>query len=188
MEIIKGIFVAIFCSCLALALHLAINLFRKGRQVGEPAIIELMRQTKLALAIWVGAFVLFIYLFFIPPVSIVVLTQKISRWGQLPGYAYGIILYAALCFIYLTIYYVLDRSVSATLLEIIENSPEGKLSGKQIKEIYGVEKKYQSELNGMLEGSFTVEEAGFYSNSLKGRLYARIAWMIKIILKLGPGG
>jgi hypothetical protein len=188
MEIIKGILIAVFCSCISLALQIAVNLFRKGRQVNEPVIFELMRQTKLSLVIWVAAFALFIYLFFAPAGLMTDLAGRISRWGELPGYAYGIILYAALCFVYLTIYYVFDRSVSATLLEIIENSPEAKLSGKQIKEIYGVEKKYQSELKGMLEGGFIIEEAGFYSNSLKGRLYARIAGMIKIIFKLGPGG
>ena len=89
---------------------------------------------------------------------------------------------------YLSVYYLIDRSVSSTLLEIIENSPEGKLSAKQIKQIYGIENKYHSELKGMREGGFITEKSGCYRNSLKGRLYARLAWLIKIIFKLGPGG
>jgi hypothetical protein len=188
MEIIKGILIAAFCSCLALLLQVAMSLFRRGGRTGKPAIFELIRQVNLSSVIWVIVSILFVYLFFVPPGSIIVLSDRISRSGELPGYIYGIILYIILCFVYLSVYYLIDRSVSSTLLEIIENSPEGKLSAKQIKQIYGIENKYHSELKGMQEGGFITEESGFYRDSLKGRLYARLARLIKIIFKLGPGG
>lgn len=188
MEIIKGILVALFCSSMALALHFSITLFRKGRRVDEAVIFELLRQVKLSLAAWVLTFIFYVILFFYSPKWIIDLAGGIMRAGELPGYVYGIILYAILCFVYLSVYYIVDRSMSSTLLEIIENSPEGKLSAKQIKQIYGIENKYNSELKGMLEGGFITEESGSYGSSLKGRLYARLARGIKIIFKLGPGG
>ncbi len=188
MEIIKGILVALFCSSMALALHFSLTLFRKGRRIDEPVIFELLRQVKLSLADWTLTFILYVILFFKAPKWVIDLADGISRLGGMPGYVYGIILYAILCFVYLSVYYLIDRSVSSTLLEIIENSPEGKLSAKQIKQIYGIENKYHSELKGMREGGFITEKSGCYRNSLKGRLYARLAWLIKIIFKLGPGG
>jgi hypothetical protein len=188
MEIIKCIVIAVFCSLLALSLHLAISVFRKGRRSGEPVIFELARQFKLTLAIWFFASVLYAYLFFRPPQLIADLASGISRREPLAGYVYGIILYLFLCFVYLTVYYLFDRSVSSTLLEIIENSPEGKLDARQIKEIYGIEDKYRRELKGMLEGGFIVQGPGYYGNSLKGKIYARFAMALKAILKLGLGG
>jgi len=188
MEIIRSIVIAVFCSCIALALHLVVSLFRKGRQVTEPVIFELKRQVKLTLGIWALIFILYAYLFFVPPDWAIGLTGKLEQVEGVTGYVYGIVLYLALCFLYLSFYYFADRSVSATLLEIIEKSSEGKLTAQQIKGIYGVENKYFSELKSMLDGGFITEEAGYYKNSLKGRLYARIARAIKIIFKLGPGG
>ena len=89
---------------------------------------------------------------------------------------------------YLTFYYFVDRSVSATLLEIIEKSPPEGLTSGDVKRIYDTERKYQRELNGMLEGRFIIKEGNYYRNSLKGRIYARIARLTKSLLKLGPGG
>lgn len=186
--IIRSIIIAVFCSLLALVLHLGINFFRKGRHPGEAVIFELARQAKISLLSWLIVFILFIFLFFKPPALITGLGEKILGSGLPMGYAYGIILYVFLCFLYLSAYYLIDRSVSATLLEIIEQFPEGEVDGQKIKEIYGIHDKYLSELKGMCEGGFIIEEAGFYHNSFKGRLYAKLASAVKSILKLGPGG
>jgi len=188
MEIIKGILISGVCSSVGFSLHIFIHLFRKGRRCGEPAIFELARQFKLTLVIWLSTFILFAYLFFRPPELITHLASAIHRIVLSAGYVYGLMLYLFFCFIYLTLYYLIDRSVSSTLLEIIENSPEGELTARQIKEIYGIEDKYRKELKGMLEGGFILAEAGDYANSLKGKIYARFAIALKAILKLGPGG
>ncbi|MFA5157418.1 MAG: hypothetical protein WC532_08585 [Candidatus Omnitrophota bacterium] len=188
MEIIKSIIIAVICSFTALLLHLFLNIFRKGRQASEPVILELGRQAKISLAAWIFTFILFIVLFFFPPAFINALAGVINSFENPAAYIYGVFLYLILCFSYLIVYYFIDRSISATLLEMIENSPEGKLSIQQIKEAYSVSGKYRMELKGMAEGGFIVEESGYFRNSLKGRLYARLALITKAVLKLGPGG
>jgi hypothetical protein len=188
MKIIEGILIAIACSLFAFILHVAAGLLRKGRRADEPVIFELSRQVRAALYAWCAAFVLLAIFFFHPPVLIISLAAWLNRLSGLTGYIYGAMVYVFLCFTYLTVYYLVDRSVSSTLLEIIENSPEGRLSAGQVKEIYNVENKYRSELRCMRDGGFIVEESGYYRNTLKGRIYSRLARLVKIILKLGPGG
>jgi len=188
MEITRGVVLSLVCSFAALTLHLALNLFRKGRQAHDPVFLELLRQARLSLAAWSIMFILYVYLFFSPPGSIGKLLSVAGGGGLSAAYIYGAVLYTALCFIYLTAYYFFDRSVSATLLEIIEDSPQGALSCPQVKEAYGVKSKYHSELSGMRSGGFIVEKCGKYRNTVKGRLHGRIALITKAVLKLGPGG
>lgn len=40
----------------------------------------------------------------------------------------------------------------------------------------------------MVEGGFIKLDAGVYRNTLKGRLYAKVASITKTYLKLGAGG
>lgn len=185
---LKGIALATLCSCLSLILHLGISFFRKGRLEGEPSIFGLIRQTKLILFIWAFTFVIYGLLFFKPIDKISLLVNGLTGRFDAIGFIYGLCFYLMLAFVYLTFYYFVDRSVSATILEIIDKAPEGKLCYSEIKEVYGVEGKYLSELNGMLQGGFIVEEAGYYRNSFKGRCYAHLAKTVKSFLKLGQGG
>ncbi len=185
---LKGILLAICCSFVSLLIHLLISFFRKTRSETEPLICELMRQTRLLAAIWISTFLLYAALFFLPLEKINILINRLSGIMNVVGFAYGIIVYLFLSFVYLTIYYLTDRSVSATILEIIDSAAQKKLTADEIKNIYDVEKKYQTELKGMLEGRFIIEESDYYRNSLKGRMYASVVRTMKRILRLGPGG
>jgi hypothetical protein len=117
-----------------------------------------------------------------------IIIDKLSAMLGVFAFIYGIVFYLILSFIYLALYYLVDRSVSATILEIIDNSPERKLTCDEIKKIYSVENKYQTELKGMLEGGFIIKELDYYKNSLKGSIYARIVRRMKAFFKLGAGG
>jgi len=186
--IIKGIVLALLCSAASLCMHLAISYFRKGRQGGEPVIFELGRQTKLLAAIWGATFIVYALFYFLPLSGIDALAGQLASLIPGTGFIYGMVLYLFLCFLYLTFYYFLNRSVSATILEFIDESARGQLSLEEIKAVYSAEKKYHAELKGMLEGGFIVEKSGCYRTTLKGRLFGWIAKLTKAYLKLGPGG
>ncbi len=186
--ILKGIFIALICSFLALLTNLAISLFRKGRIKDEPPLLELKRQGKLLFLIWLFFLILYSVLYsFFPNYLETFLNSLVNIVGhneEIIGFFYGISFYFMLSFIYLCFYYLIDRSITPTLLEIIERSLNQKLSLDEVKTIYNVERKYQMELKGMLEGRFIIKEADSYRNSFKGSLYARLSRLIKRVLKL----
>lgn len=184
----KGILLAVFCSFICLLLHIIVSFFRLGRRKDEPLIFELNRQTKLLLFIWLVTFSIYVLLFFFPIQAMNIVINVSEKVITGISFIYGIIFYTILSFMYLTVYYFVDRSVSATLLEIIENSAGKKLTQNEIKNIYSLENKYQTELTGMLEGRFIIKDGDCYRNSFKGSLYAKIARLMKGILKLGLGG
>lgn len=185
---LKGILLAIFCSILSLIIHLIITFFRKGRRVDEPVICELKRQSKLIFFIWLFTFLIYTLMFFQTPDKIRIVIEKINLTTKVAGFIYGLVFYSSLSLVYLCVYYFIDRSVSATILEIIHNSLKKKLTINEIKMAYPAERKYQMELKGMLEGRFIIEDHNYYRNSFKGSLYAKIAKLTKRLLKLGPGG
>lgn len=185
---LKGILLAITCSFTSAVMHLLVTIFGKGRREKEPLIYELMRHTRSSLVIWIVGFLFYAALFFLPLHKINILISRLDAMRDVLGFTYGVALYLFLSFVYLTFYYMADRSVSATILEIIDNADQRKLKTEDIKQIYDVEKKYQSELKGMLEGGFIIKESGYYKNSLKGHAYAFLVKTVKAILKLGPGG
>ena len=187
-SILKGISLAILCSFFSFIIHLFISRMRKGRISDEPSIIELKRQTNLLSAVWSITFIVYSLMFFSSSARIDGIIEKVSIHIEPVSFIYGIILYTFLSFLYLSFYYLFDRSISATLLELIYNSPDKKLTASQIKEIYNVKRKYQTELDGMAQGRFIIREGGFYRNSLKGSIYAKIAKFIKSFYKFGPGG
>lgn len=145
-------------------------------------------KVKLKSLVGIGSICLicYIYLFFLslPSLDEFIRIHLIkSLWVT---FILGAIFYTALVIFYITIYYFIDRSVSATLLEIIASSHG--LTEKEVKEIYGIGRKYIRELKGMQEGGFIVKKGEFYSNSLKGKFYVRLAKGFKNLLRLGPGG
>ncbi|OGX15644.1 MAG: hypothetical protein A2166_02620 [Omnitrophica WOR_2 bacterium RBG_13_41_10] len=186
--VLIGIILAIIFSFVGLIAHLIISFFRKGRAPDEPVIFELSRQMKLLMWIWGILLLPFMFLFFFPPSAIIVLANRLNSVIAKIDFSYGIIIYLFLAFIYLTLYYLVNRSVSATILELIETSQNKRLSVSEIKQRYDIENKYQSELKGMLEGGFITQESQYYSNTLKGKIFAAIASFMKQQLKLGAGG
>ncbi|MCX5694708.1 MAG: hypothetical protein NT014_06295 [Candidatus Omnitrophica bacterium] len=186
--ILKSIIIAGTCSLFAFVVHLMLNLLRPGRNKDESMILELQRQRKLLVTIWSLTALLYAWLFFMPVNSkdILVTNFVISDW--IIDFFYGIVLYLLLSLIYLTFYYFINRSISATLLEIINLSLNKKLTLDEIKKIYNIEKKYESEIKGMQQGGFITLAKGYYKNTLKGVLYGKLASFIKNMLKLGQGG
>lgn len=93
-----------------------------------------------------------------------------------------------LFFIYLTFYYVVDRSVSTRIMMEIENASEKRLSFEDIKKVYDVDTKYINELTGMEQGGFIKKDGEYYSNTSKGRVVAIVTAWYKKAFRLGEGG
>lgn len=186
--VLKAVLLAALTSAISIGIHITISVCRKGRRGGEHLIFELIRQTKLLLFIWLILFLFYSTFFFLPLKSTKQIFEYFSHFEKNLDFFYGIFFYFALCFIYLSFYYFVDRSISSTLLEIIYASPKKKLTIEEVKRFYDVEAKYETELKGMIEGRFIIKEGIYYRNSFKGRLYARIAYFIKNFFKLGSGG
>ena len=186
--ILKSVIIAGICSLFAFVVHLMLNLLRPGRKKDELMILELQQQRKLLVTIWSLTALLYAWLFFMPVSSKGILLTNFGISDWILDFFYGTVLYFLLSFIYLTFYYFINRSISATLLEIIEASLNKKLSLEEIKKIYNIEKKYESEIKGMQQGGFVTLEKGYYKNTFKGVLYGKLASFIKNMLKLGQGG
>ena len=186
--IIKGIILAILCSAVSFCIHLIVAYLREGRKKGEPVIFELGRQTRLLAIIWSAAFIIYTLLYVLPFPENGGISRKLAGLLPLASFIYGLLLYLFLCFLYLTFYYFVNRSISATILEDIDASRQAQMSLEEIKKVYSPEKKYQAELKGMLQGGFIREESGYYYVTLKGCIFAWIARFTKAYLKLGPGG
>jgi len=103
-------------------------------------------------------------------------------------YLYGALILLTLFFVYLTFYYVVDRSVSTRLMIEIDDSPAKKLSFREILVAYDVNTKYENEVKGMVEGGFVKKDGEYYSNTQKGRMVAVITRAYKRIFRLGKGG
>lgn len=186
--LLKSMILAFFCSFVSIILHLVISFFRKGRLENEPEIFELSRQWKLLFSLWMIFFLVYASLFFWQAPAINSLITRVNAIIPALDFIYGIFLYLMLSFMYLSFYYFINRSVSATILELIENSADKKLTEEQIKNLYNIENKYRSEIKGMLDGRFIIQESGYYRNALKGKIFAHLANFMKSYLKLGPGG
>ncbi len=186
--ILKSIIMAGTCSLIAFLTHLMLSLMRQGRHKDEPMILELRHQKRLLITIWLLTTPLYVWLFFQPALSGGTLLSKSGIPIQALAFCYGIIFYFFLSFIYLTLYYFVDRSISATILEIIYSSPDKKLTLDGIKKIYNIEKKYEREIKGMMQGKFIIQEEDYFKGTFKGILYGRLANSIKYLLKLGRGG
>ncbi len=183
----NAVLLALVCGFAACVFHLMVGYFGRRRMDNEPVIFELRWQVKLILIIYSFTFLIYaVFFFYMLP------ENSIYRNGLSVHYVvwlvYGAVLYFLLAFIYLTFYYLVDRSISATILEFIDSSEQKKLDIDEILGLYDINKKYDNELKSMVEGRFIAQDSGYYKNTLKGSMYAIIARAIKSILKLGPGG
>ncbi len=104
------------------------------------------------------------------------------------NYINGIVFFAILFFLYLAVYYVVDRSVSSRLMIEIERSPGKRLTFEKIREVYDPDKKYANELKGMIQGGFVRKQDDYYENTVKGAIFASCAKYYKRVFKLGKGG
>lgn len=186
---LKGVFLAFFCSFLLFLIHFIILSLRKKERRYISPVHQLLDITQLLIKIYVGLFVIYTLLFFLIPEDFF-LNLIVNYLGSLKifSFFYGVFLYICLFFFYLIFYFIVDRSVSATIMIEIESSPDKRLTSEQIEKIYNIDKKYLAELEGMLQGKFITEIRGYFSNTIKGRLYAHLAKFLKKYFKLGPGG
>lgn len=182
----KAIILSIASSFLSLFSYLLITFFKRARNKKEQPIFGLMREAKLLSSICLIYLFVYSVIYFALMKNADILLNKFNFIAvpEAFGSVYGIAFYSFLSFLYLTFYYLIGRSISATLLEIIDKAPGGRLTLNEVKKIYAIEKKYQNELKGMLDGGFIVKEQDYYKNSFKGSLYAKMAHLIKRLLKL----
>ena len=186
---VKGIFIALFCNLLLFLSHFIILSMQKENLLYLSPIHKLWDITRLLIKICIGLFVVYTLLFFLIPKDFFS-TFIINYLKSLKFFYffYGIIIYIFLFFLYLIFYFIVDRSVSATIMIDIEESPKKELTLEEIEIIYGIDKKYLAELEGMLQGKFIAQDLGYFTNTIKGRLCARFVRFLKGYFKLGPGG
>jgi len=111
-----------------------------------------------------------------------------SSEGPIAYLVYGLMLFFYLFLLYLTFYYVIDRSVSSRIMIEIEKSQAKEMRFEELIRIYSIDTKYKDQIDGMLGGGFIKEEAGKYKCTLKGFLVAKVAYFFKKMLRLGVGG
>ncbi len=172
------------CSLIAVIFHIIINYLLKIDRKESP-IHNIIRQAKLIFVLWIALLPTLLFVAFnLKPLQIDLGFNVL----KVLDYLVGIILFSFLFFIYLSIYYIFDRSVSSEVMIAIENSRNKKLSILEIKRLYRALDKCDNELNGMLEGGFIFEQGGLFKNTLKGAIFAKYASLCKKIYKLGLGG
>lgn len=183
----NGIICAVLSVFMCLVIHSLISLFRKDKIKYHSPMGKLLFLAKQIMVVWLCGLPVFIYLFhwsyqdkFLENFDKINIT--------LFHLAYGVILFWMLFFLYLTLYYLVDRSVSTTLMIKIESSLDKKLTIEEIRNVYDIDKKYRDEISGMLAGGFIIKSGEYYKNTFKGSCFAKIANFFKIAYKLGPGG
>ncbi|MDD5069504.1 MAG: hypothetical protein PHV17_02150 [Candidatus Omnitrophica bacterium] len=149
---------------------------------------KLLYHTKLIafFAVLAGFFYFFLYSFF----------AKWCRDGMIDNdwwldgfYAgYSLVLFYGCFFIYLSIYYMIDRSVSSKMMIEIDKSANKKMTYNDLIAVYDVEKKYQEALDDLVYGGLIKKTDDKYYCTYKGAIIARLASLFKKGLKLGRGG
>jgi len=180
----KGLAAAFLSAVAAGIFHCLISFCAKSPAKKEP-IRAIIYQLRLISVLWTIGAVLFFFLF-----------SKLSFLGgglswlarAVIDYGIGLIMFGFLFFLYISVYYIFDRSVSSDIMIAIERSDERRLTLAQIEELYGTERQYEDSLRGMREGGFILEETGIYRNTLKGALFSFYASFFKKIYKVGLGG
>lgn len=179
-----GILAAIICSAAGFILHLAvfsIGIVKVNKEFRLRKLVVLLRS---ALIIWLLFSPLLVKLFFSQRIN----NLLISLNSELFLFVYGIAFFLMLFFLYLTFYYVVDRSVSSRIMIEINNSNEKALNEKEIKELYDAKTKYKNELEGMCQGGFLIKQGPYYINTAKGSIWGKIALWYKNCFRLGEGG
>ena len=185
---ISGVLSAIVTSFICILLHFIICLFTPSFPKFDSDVKKLIFQGKMVLSIWLIMLPLFFLLnniFVNKGIDEIIKKNKIE---EITFLLYSIVLFLCFFFLYLTVYYIIDRSVSSRIMIEIEKSPSKKLTFEELIKIYDVDTKYQNEIKGMEEGSFIKKEGDKYKCTVKGLIVGRIAFFLKSIWKLGEGG
>ncbi|MDD4202858.1 MAG: hypothetical protein PHQ52_05270 [Candidatus Omnitrophica bacterium] len=180
-----GILAALITSGICFLIHLIV--FSTGIIKIDPSwcIMKLKRHGQFLLVTWILMLPVFVLLFFkLFDISIVCTMNYCTIFL---GFC-GIVFIGLLFFIYLTFYYVVDRSVSSRLMIEIERSSEKRLTFDQIIKVYHPDTKYENELLGMAQGGFIKKQGDYYINTPKGTFVACITGWYKRTFRLGAGG
>jgi hypothetical protein len=100
----------------------------------------------------------------------------------------GFATYISIFFGYCQFYFIMDRSVSIRMMIELEDDPDKKMTKEEIKKAYDFDDFISRRLKHMLDSRYITEESGYYYNTGKGRLHARLFRFLKEYLKLGKGG
>ncbi|MBN1353327.1 MAG: hypothetical protein JW994_01475 [Candidatus Omnitrophica bacterium] len=182
----KGIIAALFCSSVCVAAHFIFAYLGLVKTEHGHPIRKLIYHWKLLFAVSIALLPVFLGLFYF-------MEKKGGFFNILESslmcqYLYGLFFFAMLFFLYLSVYYVFDRSVSSRIMIEIENSPGKKLTFEQLKAAYDADTKYLNELKGMMEGGFVSKYGSYYRNTIKGAMVGKLASFYKRIFRLGKGG
>jgi len=180
----SGIAAAVCTSIVCFLIHLMIISTGMIKINPEWCIKKLKHHAQLLLVIWIMCLPLFLKLDSVFKYSF----GEIIPEGNIFYLSYGILFFLMAFFIYLTFYYVVDRSVSTRLMIEIDNSQEKKLGFEEIMKVYNLDTKYINELQGMIDGGFVEKKGQYYSNTLKGTLVAKCTAFYKHLFRLGKGG
>lgn len=182
----RGVLILITVSFICILIHLVLARLRLIKVQRELPIKKLIYQWKLLLGIWIGILSVVSILYILYASN--TLYFHVGESGIVFNFIYGIVFFGMLFFLYLTVYYVVDRSVSSRIMIEIESSQLKRLKFEDLRRIYDVDAKYLSELKGMLQGGFVRVLRGSYSNTIKGAIVAKIAGTYKKLFMLGKGG
>ena len=182
----RGIVTAIACSLLCGVLHIAYAyLGCSGKEYAHP-IRKLIHHWKIMAVLWGAMLPVFLFFFWRTGKNIPIF-NRIST--TIPfEYIYGIVFFGMFFFLYLSVYYVIDRSVSSRIMIEIDNAPEKRLRFNDLLGVYNVTTKYENELKGMREGGFIAQDGAYYRNTPKGMFVGRLAGWYKRVCRLGKGG
>ncbi|MDD5440512.1 MAG: hypothetical protein PHS37_10050 [Candidatus Omnitrophica bacterium] len=179
------ILAALITSFAGMAVHYVV--IRSGIIPIDPdsSIRKLKRHWQILLAVWILLLPLFLYCRAYLYANGCLAALDRSVWCvALAGSAFV----AMLFFVYLTFYYVVDRSITTRLMMEIDRSPDKKLTFEEIVRVYDLDTKSRNEIQGIVDGGFMRREGDYYVNTAKGVLVARITAWYKKAFKLGPGG
>lgn len=96
----------------------------------------------------------------------------------------GIFLHFSICYLYLYLIQVIDRSPSTRMMIEINHSPESKLNLAQIKQCYSIDEKISDKIEDMVVLGYIKKEAGQYMVTNKGRKYMNFFKFVRDFLKL----
>ncbi len=187
---IKAVFTGLLCFILFLALHLFT--FRKFEPKGRFRALVIIFFSLMPLYAVVYFLIPTGYMIYasIGAVSAkpVISLETAYKLTAVLNFLSGFFLYIFLFLGYCQFYFIVDRSISVRVMIEIENSPQKRLSFEELKKPYSGEEIFLRRLGHMLEGNYLKDESGYYSNTKKGRLEARLFGFLKNLLKLGKGG
>ena len=169
---IKGIAIGFFCFALFLS-HIFIF-----------HIYNIKRRFFIMFQVFLYALLIYAAFFFLIPGNQI--REFITSFIPLTLFSFvnGAFLHLFLCYFYLHLIQVIDRSLSTRIMLEIENSPKKRLTLGDIKKLYSIDKKVSDELEDLVIMGRLNKESNFYSITPKGKIHMRIFQFIRDYLRL----